>query len=192
VGVAIVFILDFPNGTSHREEGSAAKPVYQPGLPARFEKWPLFPSAQAPHRDVASGSLPKHNSLMRMLAVLLVFVGAAFGIYQYSLKKMPVSDPGTAPTQAISLTGVRGDLLQIAQAERSFTALNDHCASMDELISSNSVTMQRPERDGYTYTLQCSGGDFTAIARHPPAPEGSPIRYPTLAIDQTMQVHEIN
>jgi hypothetical protein len=129
---------------------------------------------------------------MRMLAVLLVFVGAAFGIYQYSLKKMPVSDPGTAPTQAISLTGVRGDLLQIAQAERSFTALSDHCASMDELISSNSVTMQRPERDGYTYTLQCSGGDFTAIARHPPAPEGSPIRYPTLAIDQTMQVHEIN
>ncbi len=129
---------------------------------------------------------------MRMLAVLLVFVGAAFGIYQYSLKKMPISDPGTAPTQAISLTAVRGDLLQIAQAERSFTALNDHCASLDELISSSSVTMQRPERDGYTYTLQCSGGDFTAIARHPPAPEGSPIRYPTLAIDQTMQVHELN
>jgi hypothetical protein len=127
-----------------------------------------------------------------MLAVLLVFVGAAFGIYQYSLKKMPISDPGTAPTQAISLTAVRGDLLQIAQAERSFTALNDHCASLDELISSSSVTMQRPERDGYTYTLQCSGGDFTAIARHPPAPEGSPIRYPTLAIDQTMQVHELN
>jgi hypothetical protein len=127
-----------------------------------------------------------------MLAVLLVFVGAAFGIYQYSLKKMPISDSGTAPTQAISLTAVRGDLLQIAQGERSFTALNDHCASLDELISSNSVTMQRPERDGYTYTLQCSGGDFTAIARHPPAPEGSPIRYPTLAIDQTMQVHELN
>jgi hypothetical protein len=129
---------------------------------------------------------------MRMLAVLLVFVGAAFGIYQYSLRKIPVSDPGTASTQAISLTGVRGDLLQIAQAERSFAALKDHCASMDELISSNSVTMQRPERDGYAYTLQCSGGDFTAIARHAPAPEGSPIRYPTLAIDQTMQVHELN
>jgi hypothetical protein len=116
----------------------------------------------------------------------------AFGIYQYSLKKMPVSDLGTAPTQAISLTGVRGDLLQIAQAERSFTALNDHCASIDELISSKSLTMQRPERDGYTYTVQCAGGDFTAIANHAPAAAGSPVRYPTLAIDQTMQVHEQN
>ena len=129
---------------------------------------------------------------MRALAALLVFVGIAFGIYQYSLKKIPTSDPGTASTQAISLTGVRGDLLQIAQAERSFTALNDHCASMGELISSNSITMRRPERDGYSYTVQCSGTDFTATARHAPAPKGSPIRYPTLAIDQTMQVRELN
>jgi hypothetical protein len=130
---------------------------------------------------------------MRALAALLVFVGIGFGIYQYSLKKLPTTDPGTAPTQAISLTAVRGDLLQIAQAERSFTALNDHCAvSMDELISSHSLTMQRPERDGYSYTLQCSGADFTATARHAPAPEGSPIRYPTLAVDQTMQVREVN
>ena len=122
---------------------------------------------------------------------MLVFVGVAFGIYQYSLKKMPTSDQGTAPTQAISLTGVRGDLLQIAQAERSFTALNDHCASLDELLSSNSITMQRPERDGYSYAVQCSGGDFTVTARHPAAPDGSPIRYPALAIDQTMQVREL-
>jgi hypothetical protein len=71
--------------------------------------------------------------------------------------------------------------------------LNDHCASLDELISSHSLTMERPERDGYSYTIQCSGtADFTAIARHAPAPEGSPIRYPTLAIDHTMQVREVN
>ena len=133
----------------------------------------------------------RQNAIMRWLAGLLVFVGIGFGIYQYSLKQMPVSDAGTAPTQAISLTGVRGDLLQIAQAERGFTALNDHCASLDELISSNSITMQRPERDGYSYTVQCSGRDFTVTARHPPAPEGSPIRYPIVAIDQNMQVREV-
>jgi hypothetical protein len=27
-------------------------------------------------------------------------------------------------------------------------------------------------------------------ARHAPAPPGSPIRYPTLAIDQAMELHE--
>jgi hypothetical protein len=128
---------------------------------------------------------------MRVLAAMLVCAGIAYGVYQYSLKQMPVSDAGTASTQAISLTGVRGDLLQIAQAERSFTALNDHCASIDELISANSLAMQRPERDGYSYAVHCSGGDFTAIARHAAAPAGSPIRYPTLAIDQTMQIREI-
>ena len=36
-----------------------------------------------------------------------------------------------------------------------------------------------------------SGGEFTAAARHLPAPAGSPIRYPNLAIDSAMQVHEI-
>jgi hypothetical protein len=129
---------------------------------------------------------------MKALAALLVFAGVAFGIYEYSLKKMPTTDPGTAPTQAISLTGVRADLLQIAQAERSFQALNDHCATIDELISSNSITMRQPERDGYAYTLECgSAGNFSATARHAPAPANSPIRYPTLSIDQSMQVTEI-
>jgi hypothetical protein len=129
---------------------------------------------------------------MRALAALLVFAGVAFAIYQYSLKKLPTTDPGTAPTQAISLTGVRGDLLQIAQAERSFQALNDHCATIEELISSNSLTMRQPERDGYAYTVQCgSAGNFTATARHPAAPTNSAIRYPVLSIDQSMQVTEI-
>jgi hypothetical protein len=130
---------------------------------------------------------------MRALAALLVMAGVAFAIYEYTLKRMPTTDPGTAPTQAISLTGVRADLLQIAQSERSFQALNDHCANIDELISSNSITMRRPERDGYTYTLECgSAGNFSAIARHAPAPANSPIRYPTLSIDQSMQVTEIH
>jgi hypothetical protein len=161
-------------------------------LHARSEKRALFPSAQAKRSSIASPASRQHNAFMRAIAALLVFVGIGFGIYQYTLKKIPTSDPGTASTQAISLTGVRGDLLQIAQAERSFQALNDHCASMDELISSNSITMRRPERDGYSYSVQCSGADFTATARHAPAPPGSPIRYPTLAIDQTMQVRELN
>jgi hypothetical protein len=142
--------------------------------------------------SIASEPRQPQNFLMKALAALLVFAGVAYAIYAYSLKKMPTSDSGTAPTQAISLTGVRGDLLQIAQSERSFLALNDHCANIDELISSNSITMRQPERDGYTYSVDCgSAGNFKATARHAPAPPDSPIRYPTLAIDQSMQVTEI-
>lgn len=129
---------------------------------------------------------------MKAFAVILVAATILFGVYHFYLKKMPTTDEGTAPTQAISLTGVRGDLLQIAQAERSYTVMNGHCTSLEELISSNSLTMSRVDRDGYSYSVECSAGDFTIIARHAAAPAGSPIRYPTLAIDQTMQVRELN
>jgi len=104
---------------------------------------------------------------------------------------MPSTDEGTAATQAISLTGVRSDLLQIAQAERAYIAANGECASLRELVSSNSLSMTRTERDGYSFAVECSGVGFTAAARHLPAPAGSPIRYPNLSIDSSMQVHEI-
>ena len=129
---------------------------------------------------------------MRALAVILVAAAVLFGVYHYYFKKMPTTDEGTAPTQAISLTGVRSDLLQIAQAERGYIALNGHCASLDELISSNSLSVPRTGRDGYTYAVECSGGEFTARARHLPAPADSPIRHPNLAIDARMQINEIN
>lgn len=129
---------------------------------------------------------------MRALAAILVACAVLFGVYHYYFKKMPTTDEGAAPTQAISLTGVRSDLLQIAQAERTYIAENGRCAALDELTSSHSLALARPERDGYTYSVECSGGDFSVTGRHAPAPEGSPIRYPALAIDQTMQVREVN
>lgn len=129
---------------------------------------------------------------MRALVALLVACALLFGVYHFYFKKMPSTDEGTAPTQAISLIGVRSDLLQIAQAERGYIALNGQCASLELLTSSSSLAMSRPERDGYSYSSECSGGDFSVTARHALAPARSPIRYPTLAIDQSMQVHEVN
>ena len=128
---------------------------------------------------------------MRPLVGLLIGAALLFVVYHFYLQKMPTTDSGTAPTQAISLTGVRSDLLQIAQAERGYIASNGHCAPLDELVSSNNLSMTRTGRDGYLYTVECSGGEFTASARHLPAPAGSPIRYPNLAIDSTMDLHEI-
>jgi hypothetical protein len=129
---------------------------------------------------------------MRALALILVAAGILFAVYELYLKKLPTTDLGTAPTQAISLTGVRSDLLQIAQAERQNIALNSKCLSLDELASSDALTMKRQRRDGYAYRIECSGPDFQVIAEHPPAPPDSPIRYPALAVDSLMQVHEIN
>jgi hypothetical protein len=129
---------------------------------------------------------------MRALASILVVAAILFGVYEYYLRKMPVTDEGTASTQAISLTGVRTDLMQIAQAERGYIALNSRCGAFDDLISSNTLTMTKPEREGYSYSIECSGADFAVFARHVAAPSGSPIRYPNLAIDQNMQIREVN
>jgi hypothetical protein len=128
---------------------------------------------------------------MRALAGLLVGMALAFGVYELYLKKMPAADDGTAPTQAIRLTGVRGDLLQIAQAERGSIALDNKCVSLDDLISSGALTANRKTRDGYSYEVSCSGADFQVTAEHPAALEGSGIRYPKLAIDSTMQIREV-
>ena len=142
---------------------------------------------------LASDFFGAHTYRMGKLVGLLVLVAVTFGIFYFTTKKMPVTDSGTAPTQAISLTAVRRDLLDIAQAERNGIALNSHCSDIGELISSGSLTMTSPGRDGYAYEVQCSGdsGEFKVVARHAPAPQGSPIRYPTLGADQSMQVAEV-
>lgn len=129
---------------------------------------------------------------MRPLAGVLLAAALLFAVYKYYMKELPATDKGTAPTQAISLVGVRAQLLEVAEAERAYVALNGKCGSLDELVSASSFPLSRPGGEGYSYTIECSGEDFNVTARHAPAPADSPIRYPTLAIDHTMEVHEVN
>lgn len=129
---------------------------------------------------------------MKALAVILIAAAVVYGVFHYYFQKMPTTDQGTAPTQAITLTGVRMDLLQIAQAERSYIVLNSRCALLDELVSSSALSVPRTGRDGYVYSVECSGADYRVSARHQPAPAGSPVRYPNLAVDSNMQVSETN
>ena len=135
---------------------------------------------------------------MRALVSLLVTAVAALGIYYYFLKQAAPT-PGTAVTQQVSLTGVQMDLMSIAQAERAYNAQNGGYASMDQLSSSGALTMARSGRDGYTYAIATSAGGFTATATYtapppPPPPMGQPaaipLHYPSMWIDQNMQVHQ--
>lgn len=152
----------------------------------------LLPIVLLTGDGACGGAGLRDNRDMRSLVYLLVALGVAYYIYQYSLKKLPTNSAGTAVTQEISLTGVRSDLLQIAQAERSNIALNGNCSSVDEMISSDALRIAASSRAGYTYEVKCMGGsEFQVVARHAPAPAASSVRYPTLAIDSTMQLQEI-
>jgi hypothetical protein len=129
---------------------------------------------------------------MKGFVGLLMALLIAGGIWYFYTKQMPTTDPGTAPTQAINLTGVRMDLLQMAQAERTYIASNGRCGSLDDLSSSGAINHSRAGRDGYSYEVKCGDGqNFSIVAHHAPAPPDSPIRYPILAIDQNMQVGEV-
>src|SRR5258708_3304978 len=95
------------------------------------------------------------NGGMRAFALVLVAALILFGVYEFYLKRMPTTDAGTASTQAISLTGVRMDLLQIAQAERGNLASKSKSASLDELFLSDSLSMSQTGQGGYTDWRHC-------------------------------------
>ena len=124
---------------------------------------------------------------MRALIGLLVAAVIAFAAYRLFLSKAVPEGGGTAVTQSISITGVKNDLLAIAQAERAYMAQNGRYVSMDELVSSHTLSMSRPGRDGYEYSLETSANGFTITARFTRASE---LRFPTYVIDQTMQIRQ--
>lgn len=144
-----------------------------------------------PRDTVAPAGGGTHNFPMKILVSLLVSVGFLWGVYILYLKRIPPAAEGTEATQAISITGVKMDMLQIAKAERAAIGTESHCMSLEELQSSGSMSLSRTERDGYSYSVECSGNDFTVTARHAPAPAGSSARYPEFTMDQTMQVRQL-
>ncbi|MBZ5644625.1 MAG: type IV pilin protein [Acidobacteriia bacterium] len=131
---------------------------------------------------------------MKGLISLLIVSAIGMGIYMYTLKQA-APGPGMVATQAISLTGVQMDLNAIAQAERMYFTQNGSYADLPTLVSNGTMNIARTDRDGYTYSVETTGEGFTVTARYtaPPieVPKGiTPPRFPTITIDQTMQIHQ--
>ncbi len=120
---------------------------------------------------------------------LLVVLGIGYFIYrQYLGQVLPKEQGGGSPIQAINTVGVKNDLLAIAQAERLYLAQHGNYASLDELISSGTMNMIRSGREGYSYSVETSGGGFTVTARYSGPVSPPP---PSFAVDQTMEVHVV-
>jgi hypothetical protein len=123
---------------------------------------------------------------MRGFVGVVATLVIAFLIYRVYVSQTLSKDAGgSTPMQAISTTGVKNDLIAIAQAERAYMAEHGSYASLDELISSNTMSMTRTSRDGYTYSVKTQGGAFTVTARY-----SGPINPPpsSFVIDQSMEV----
>ena len=126
---------------------------------------------------------------MRALVGLLITLAIGYFIYRtFLVQSLPKDEGGGSPVNAISATGVKNDLIAIAQAERAYFAEHGSYASLSELTSSGSMTMTRTSRDGYSYSVDTQAGGFTATARY-----SGPISPPptSFQIDQSMEVHAI-
>jgi hypothetical protein len=120
--------------------------------------------------------------------ITLIAVVAA-GAYIYMRQTQGVMTSGTgSPTAAVDLTGVKSDLLAMAQAERSHAALQGSYAPLETLRSQGELAMERATRGPYSYSAEISDGAFRIVAAYSgPERTGMP---KTISIDQTMQISQ--
>src|SRR3984893_2617980 len=121
-----------------------------------------------------------------ILGLLSIVLAMGIGMYIYSKQAQSSSALAGAnnPKAAINITGVKSDLISIASAERRYFATEGKYASLDELISTNYITVTR-QRPPYTYDIQTSGGGFHVVAtRSGDDTSGTPAQ---LSVDETME-----
>lgn len=130
---------------------------------------------------------------MRAILSLVITAGLILGGYYIYLKQAAPTGTNAPITSVISTTGVEMDLNSIAQAERSYNAQNGSYATFDQLVSAGDLTMTKPGRQNYDYTVDATGTGFTVTAKWTPPP-GTPanVHYPTMTIDQTMELRRID
>jgi len=111
-------------------------------------------------------------------------VTMAIGMYIYSLQ-VKTLNPGAGtgdPQEVTVITGVKNDLIGIANAERGYLASQGKYASLDDLISGNYITI-KGERPPYIYDVETASGSFRATATR--TTKGAPAQ---LWITEAMQV----
>jgi len=124
--------------------------------------------------------------MSRLFGFLSVIIVMAIGMYIYS-KQMQSSSAeagATNPAGAINITGVKSDLISIASAERRYFATEGKYGSLDELISSHTITVAR-QRLPYSYSVETTPSGFRVVAtRSGENISGTPAQ---LSVDENME-----
>jgi hypothetical protein len=115
------------------------------------------------------------------LVMLLVVV--AVGGYLYTKQIESVTAVGSNPQTTVEVTGVRNDLLAIANAERQYFASNGKYASLDELRAGTGIPI--PGRPNFAYSAETTDAGFKIIAVYSGPDAKAPKR---MTIDETMSL----
>jgi hypothetical protein len=125
---------------------------------------------------------------MRPLVSVLLVALISLVAYRLFLSKAVGPGTGATPQQTIDAVGAKNDLLSIAQAERTYFPEHGSYASFDQLVSSGALSMKRPSRAGYSYSVETSATGFTVSAKCITPPSQPCTSY---AVDQNMEVHAV-
>jgi len=120
----------------------------------------------------------------RVFGFLSVVATMAIGLYIYSqqVKTLTPSSGSGNPLEVANITGVKNDLISIANAERGYMAAEGKYASLEELISGHYLSI-RSERPPYTYEVETTSSSFKATATR--TTKGAPAQ---LWITEAMEV----
>jgi hypothetical protein len=91
------------------------------------------------------------------------------------------------PQQQIDVVGIRSELLVIGQAERRYLVDHSIYATLEQLQQDSLLTGEANRR-GYSFTVAVDGSQGFTVTATPSDPDKR--GWPTLAIDQMMQVTE--
>ncbi len=121
----------------------------------------------------------------RILGFVGLMMAMAIGMYVYSKQIETVSGTTAAatPKDAANITGIKNDLISIANAERGYFASEARYGSLDELVAGKYISISA-ERPPYVYEVSTTSSGFlvTATRTTPGGPQ-------QISIDETMQIH---
>jgi len=119
-----------------------------------------------------------------IMGILGIFIVLAIGYQLYVSSLDPES--GSSPKQQIDLTGIKADMLSLAQAERLYFASNGAYATLNQLQQSGNIHFQGFNRRGYSFNIEIDGIQHFRITAKPI--DSARADWPAFSIDETLQI----
>ena len=110
-------------------------------------------------------------------------VVVAIGGYFYTSQLKQVAAEGGVPTTTVSITGVRNDLLSMANAQKRYLATHPAYASLEELRTDGDIHV--PSRPDFVYAIDADSSHFTITATYTGPDRNAPRR---LRVDDSMTI----
>jgi hypothetical protein len=116
---------------------------------------------------------------------LLIAVGVGLYLYSKSGSSATSAAGTTSAKAAIDVTGVKNDLIAMAEAEKRHFASEGKYVTIEELRSNGDISMAKDRRGDYSYSSDVSSNSFKITASYSGPDASAPKQ---LSIDETMQI----